>query len=457
MPVLSALVGYVSVGSLYLVAYLMRGSHASMASIFRLNAYVLLYINTFLLHFLVQEPLVGSRNIAIVLLLAVTLFQLFIAIRRSSQGLTGLAFFMGVSTAMMSDSTHIMLPIASFIAMASLYFMHRNGWWRLLLFSIILVYTANLLWFIGNPFLGHPIQFITEHQNGYLYLFVIAAVFSLTALLPQRGLFPDNTAVTSVIVNGVGFSFLIALYVLSFFKGNYTLLFGSIALFCILYSILLQFRSAWKVTASLYALYGFVALSVTVFGIYGLPRAYYLLSLQSLLVVSMALWFRSRVIVIMNTALFVILLIAYFASAQLINSANISFALVALVTARIVNWKRDRLNIKTELIRNTYLLAGFVMVLFALYKLIPAHYVTVSWSAAAITYFVLSFALKNIKYRYLALGTMVATAIYLFMVDLARVEILYRVLAFLLLAVVSIVLSLYYTRRKAGKHGVTEE
>jgi hypothetical protein len=208
--------------------------------------------------------------------------------------------------------------------------------------------------------------------------------------------------------------------------------------------------------ASLYALYGFVALSVTVYGIYGFPKAYFLLSLQSLLVVIMALWFRSRVIVVMNTGLFLILLVTYLSTSTSVNSVNISFALVALITARTLNWKKQMLRIKTELLRNTYLVTGFIMVLYALYRLVPGPYVTLSWTCAAILYFVLSFAIHNIKYRYLALATMVATALYLFIVDLARVEIIFRVVAFLFLAVLSIVLSLYYTRRRNKKTELKE-
>ena len=124
----------------------------------------------------------------------------------------------------------------------------------------------------------------------------------------------------------------------------------------------------------------FVALSVTVFGIYGLPRAYFLLALQSLLVVSMALWFRSKVIVVMNTFLFIILLIVYLATVHSLDSANFAFALVSLVTARTLNWQKKRLEIKTELLRNTYLIIGFSMMLYALYKIVPGNYVTLSWA-----------------------------------------------------------------------------
>jgi len=47
----------------------------------------------------------------------------------------------------------------------------------------------------------------------------------------------------------------------------------------------------------------------------------------------------------------------------------------------------------------------------------------------------------------MALGTMICAAFYLFIIDLASIEIVYRVLALLLLAVVSIGISIYYSNR----------
>jgi uncharacterized membrane protein len=93
------------------------------------------------------------------------------------------------------------------------------------------------------------------------------------------------------------------------------------------------------------------------------------------------------------------------------------------------------------------------MVLNALYHAVPGQFVTLSWTFTAVLYFGLSFILKNVKYRYMALGTMISAAIYLFIVDLARIEVIYRVLAFLSLAVISIGISIYYTSRlkRSGK------
>ena len=93
----------------------------------------------------------------------------------------------------------------------------------------------------------------------------------------------------------------------------------------------------------------------------------------------------------------------------------------------------------------------FIMVLFTLYHLVPRQFVTLSWTMAAVLYFVFSMLLKNVKYRYMALATLMATAIYLFIVDLARIELVYRVIALFFLAIIAIALSFYYSKKQKEK------
>ena len=90
---------------------------------------------------------------------------------------------------------------------------------------------------------------------------------------------------------------------------------------------------------------------------------------------------------------------------------------------------------------------GFIMMLVALMQAVPKQFVTFSWTMAALLYFLISLLLKNVKYRYMALGTMICAAFYLFLVDLAKIEIVYRILALLFLAAISIGISIYYTNR----------
>ena len=241
--------------------------------------------------------------------------------------------------------------------------------------------------------------------------------------------------------------FFLLFVVLSFFSNGYVTLFAGITLGCLIYSIILHSRSNWNFASAFYALYGFMAMSIALYGLVGLPKVYLLLSVQSLLVVSMALWFRNKLIVVMNSLLFMTILAIYLFSSKTIDGVNFSFALVALISARIINWQSSRLQIQTDLIRNLYMIEGFIMVLYALIHAVPKQFVTLSWTMAALLYFLISILLKNVKYRYMALGTMICAAFYLFIVDLARIEIVYRVLALLFLAAISIGISIYYTNR----------
>ena len=163
-----------------------------------------------------------------------------------------------------------------------------------MIISIVLVYFTFLIWIMGNPFVSGSFQIIANHNFGYIYLFTCALSYSMLALFPKSDELPEHLLNAGIILNGIGFSFILTLAVLSFFTDTYFIYFGLIAAFSMGYSIFLQSRNTWKSIAAMYAIYSFVALSITIGGIYKFPLAFFLLSIQSLLVVSMALWFRSR-------------------------------------------------------------------------------------------------------------------------------------------------------------------
>jgi hypothetical protein len=286
---------------------------------------------------------------------------------------------------------------------------------------------------------------------GYIYLYTIAMAYSFLALLPPSDRTRQNQLQPSIVLNGLGFSLMMAIAVPAFFSENYYVYFGLIAAFCLVYSIWLQIRGSWKTIAAMYALYSFVSLSITIAGVYHFPLAFFLLSIQSLLVVSMALWFRSRFIVVMNTILFIGLLLTYIFTGDPLNSINFSFALVALVTARILNWKKQRLEIRTEWIRNIFLFTGAIMVLFSLHKAVPANFITLSWALSALVFFLLSIIIRNIKYRWLAIITMVLTVFYLFLVDLSNISLGYRIVALMFISTISLGISMFYSRRQRSK------
>lgn len=449
---ISSILGFATITGIFVLSHYLKDTSPHMAKIFKLNAYLLVFYVTLKLHFFTKNPIISNEVLGIVLLMIVTTIILYISLRKKYALLTGLSIILIATTAILSDTTHVMLPLAALISIIGITLLYRLAWIRLVFLSIFMTYTIILFWMINNPFMGHPIQIISTHQFGYLYIYSIAGIFSLIALMPIKDeAYSALGIIGAIFLNGLFFIFLISLFVFSFYKSNYILPSGLIAFYCIIYSIVLKVRSDWKITSALYALFGFVALSVCIYAYYDFPRAFFFLAFQSLLVVSMAIWFRSKFIVIMNSFLYVIILMIYLSAYDSANGMNISFVIVALATARILNWKKERLTIQTDLIRNFYLLIAFFMGLFTLYHLIPDQYITLSWTVTALVYFVLSIILKNAKYRYMALGTMIAAAILLFIVDLARIELIYRVIAMLFLAVISIGLSFYYAKKLKNK------
>ena len=444
---LSVLFGYFIAAAIFFLANYIKKTNVHLAFIFRMNAQVLLYYITVRLHFFSISPIIAGKTISLILLLLIVGLQIYFSIQDRSQTYAALAVIFAIATATLGDATYFMLPIVIVTGATTVYFYYRFKWEPLLMITIFLSYISYLLWLFGNPLMGHPMQMISEHSYGVVYLLGLGACFSIMSLFRKREADTDEFLISVIIVNGILFTILLLFIVLRFYSSDYVVLFTLITVCCLIYSTILHSKSDWNFASAFYALYGFMAMSIAFYGLFGLPRVYLLLSVQSLLVVSMALWFRNRLIIVMNSLLFLTILIVYLLSSKHVNGVNFCFVFIALISARIINWKRSRLQIKTDMIRNLYMLEGFFMMLFALLHAVPKQFVTFSWTMAALLYFIISLLLKNIKYRYMALGSMICSAFYLFIVDLARIGLIYRVFALLFLAAISIGISIYYTNR----------
>jgi hypothetical protein len=444
---LSLILGYLAAAAIFFLANYLKKTNVHLAFIFRINAHILLYYITVRLHFFSSTPALSNKTISVIILLLLVVFQAYLSIRNKSQVFAVLTVIFAITTAFIGDATHFMLPLVTLTAAGTVYCYYRFNWQPLLVLTTFLTYISFFLWMFGNPFMGHPMVMIQEQHFGVIYLFGLGACFSFVLLFRKKDASSDDFLIGETITNGILFTFLLLLVVLRFFSTDYVVLFSIITICCLIYSTILHSRSDWNFASAFYSLYGFMAMTIALYGLYGLPRVYLLLSVQSLIVVSMALWFRNRLIAVLNSLLFLTILAVYLLSSKSIDGINFSFALVALISARIINWQKSRLQIETDLMRNLYLIEGFFMVLYALFHAVPRHFVTLSWTMAALLYFILSFILKNVKYRYMALGTMICAAIYLFIIDLARIEIIYRVLALLFFAAISIGISIYYTNR----------
>ena len=444
--------GFGSVAMVYLLGYVTRNTLPYMSRLFIYNGHLLLYIQAMRICLFPTSQIIENSFLGHAVVLVVLISLLYLAYRNTSQVLAIIVWLMMAITAIADGQSHFMLSLMVAISLTAIFFVIRKGWWTGLMVSIILSYFIYLMWILGNPLSSGSFEIIAVHRMGHVYLLASALAYSLLALLPASEKFPRKQLQPAIVLNGLGFSFLITVTVLAFFSENYFMLFGLIALFAIGYSILLQLRGTWKYIASMYALYSFVAISITIAGAFHFPLAFLLLSVQSLLVIIVALWFHSRFMVIMNTILLLGLLIAYFITGESLHAVNFCFAFVALVTARILNWKKQRLEIRTELIRNLFLFAGAFMVLFSLHEAVAPNFVTLSWTMAALGFFILSVLIRNMKYRWLAISTVVVTVFYLFLVDLSNISLGYRIVALLFISAISLGISIFYSRRqKSGK------
>jgi hypothetical protein len=445
--ILGVIIGYASSALIYYISDYLKKSNNHLSFMFKMNAQIVLFYVTLRLHFFSAEPLIGNITLSILLLLLIVAFQVYLSVRNQSQAFATLAVLFLLSTAVMSDSIVFIMPFVIIAAAGATFYLLHFKWKSLFVATIILAYICFLLWIIGDPVMGHPVKLITEKYLSVVCLFSLGAIFSAALFFRDKDGSDDDYLIGVTVINGILFTFLLLVVVMGFFSTAYVLLFAGITIGCLVYSIILHSRSTWNFASAFYALYGFMAMSIALYGTVGLPKVYLLLAVQSLIVVSMALWFKNRLIVIMNSLLFMTIMATYLFSANPVNGVNFSFALVALISARAINWQSSRLKIQTDIIRNLYMIEGFIMVLYALIHAVPKQFITLSWTMAALLYFLISILLKNVKYRYMALGTVICAAFYLFIVDLARIELVFRILALLFLAAISIGISIYYSNR----------
>jgi hypothetical protein len=444
---LSVLIGYIAAASIFYMANYLRKTNSHLSFMFKINAQILLFYITLRLHFFSASPILTGRTISVLILLLIIGLQVYMSIRNKSEVFAALSVIFALTAAIVSEETHFMLPLVILTAAGSVFYYFRFSWQPVLIITIIFTYISYFLWMVGNPVMSHDMKLIADLHGGIIYFFGLGACYSFVLLFRKQKSLSDDFLTGVTFVNGIFFSLILVFIVLGFYSKNYVALFSVITIFCLIYSVVLHSGSDWNFGAAYYALYGFMAMSIALYGLVGFPRVYLLLSVQSLIVVSMALWFRNKLIIVMNSLLFLTILLIYLLSSKSVNGVNFSFALIPLISARIINWKKSRLHIETDLMRNLYLIEGFFMVLYALLHAVPKQFITLSWTIAALLYFLLSFILKIAKYRYMALGTMICAAFYLFLVDLARIEIIYRVLALLVLAAISIGISIYYSNR----------
>ncbi len=442
-----SLIGYALAMGFLLLARSWRDSFAPLAGQLRGVAMALLFFATLRLYFFSPRPVLGTDTALgqAVLVLAV-IANLVIAWRRRCPWLLALALFTGCIATLAVGSAGFVLPSLVVLAVLVVGLSSRGGWPILWVAAIPVLPVTGLVWALNDPFLGHPFQWVTVPPAAPFLLLVATAILG-TGQLWRRPDTPDeNIPNAGALLNcALGFGLFLVLTLLApvvWFAPSHL---AAAAVFLLL-AALFRIRRSGEVPPFLYAMTGNLALSLAILRSFPMPDVFVWLSVQSILVVAAAVWFRSRFIVVANFLIYTMIVLAYAVLADRETGISVGFGIVALASARILHWQKDRLELKTELMRNAYLVGAFIVFPYALYHLVAVRHVGFAWVGLALFYYVMNLIVRSPKFRWMGHATLLLTTVYVLMVGTRQFEPVYRVLSFLVLGTVLLVVSLVFSR-----------
>ena len=441
-----SLAGYSAALILFLIAHFWRGSFDLVSRYSRGAGMALLYFATLRMYFFGSSPLlrVDSAAGAAVLSLIVAV-NLGIAHRRQSPYLFSLALGTGYVTAVAVGSPGFVWIAVAVLSVITIHARIKYAWPGVLLLGIALTHLAYFTWAAGNPVLSHQIHLLDEPRSGIFILLVCTAILALGSILrPDRELEDPGTIVSGLLNCGLGYGVFLV-HSLAFGAGFAAAHLTASLVFLAL-AVTFWMRERSRASTFLYAMTGYMALSMAIIKATAAPDVFVWLSLQSVVVAATAVWFRSRFIVVANFVIYLAIVLAYVILAERETGISLGIGIVALGSARILNWQKERLELKTELMRNAYLLSAFAIFPYALYHLVPGGYVGLAWVGVALFYYLLNLVVRNRKYRWLGHATLLLTALYLLIIGTSRFEPRYRILSFFVLGTVLLVVSLVFTK-----------
>jgi hypothetical protein len=456
---LPSLLGYALVGGIFFLSHYWKESFQQISRYLLGGGLLLLYFATLRLSHFTPVPAITTPAIELPLLLVVVVYNLSVAFKRQSIYLTASHLALGYLTALIGGQTVFVLSVLTLLSVITVYFTLKFRWNTLLAIGIILTYLTHFIWTANNPFFGNTLQFGFSPQIHLAFILLYTIIFASAELFRSRDIpehFPGilNTVLTALFGYG--------LFALSTFVAqNISIAAWQLAASAIFLALSVVFwvREHSVYATFVYAILGYTALSAAIVAQFPQPDFFVWLCWQSIIVVSTAVWFRSRFIIVANFAIYLFVFISYLITAATVGSVSVTFGIVALLSARILNWQRDRLELRTDLMRHAYLASALLFLPYALYNSVPPHFVSGSWLILASFYYIASRILKSRKYRWMALLTTLLTILYVFIVDLTTVDPVVRIVSFLVVGSVLLTISMIYSRKKqstASKPQTTE-
>ena len=445
-----SLIGYVLVGFLFWLSNYWKSSLQFISQYIFGGALLLLFFSTLRLHFFSSNPTVENPTLELLMLIAVSIFHISFSFKRKSIYLMAFGISLISITALISDSYWLIFFILVLISGWSVYLKRILDWNSFYTYAILLVYITHFVWFIGNPVAGNKIALQSSPLINIYFLLLYCLIYAYGNLSGNRNEKESVNSILNTLLNSFLCFFLLLIIALSKFSSTVALSELIASSVFLLLSIMFYERQKSKYSTFFYAILGYTALSVAIVNNFPKPEYFVWLSWQSLVVVATALWFRSKIIIVANFIMYLMIFFSYLVLEEKIGAIALGFGIVALISARILNWQKHRLDLTTDAMRLSYLGSAFIIFPYALYHIVPKDYVGLSWTIVAIGYYVMSIILKNKKYRWLALLTFLLTVAYILFVGTTNLDPSYRIISFMFLGIVLLAISILYAKRKKG-------
>jgi len=450
--------GAVAGGLLLALATWWRGAFELVARYFWGAGLAVLYFAAVRLFFFGQPPAIPPDSaLAPAMLLTVAGGIVAVGYVRRSLWLAGLGLLALAASVVAFGTPWLVRPGVLLLSGLAGFLSGARGWEALLPFGTVLGTFVYALWMMGSPHLGNPVRLTAQDGAGPLVLLAQLVIIA-AGYLRRRDKTEGPLLGLGTVVNC---AFGYGLFLLHTVGAYRTTLAGlQLAAFVVLLGVAVAF---WRLEQSrlatfFYAMTGYLALTVAIVKAVDGPAVFVWLSVQSVVVVATAIWFRSRFIVVANFLIYVLIVLSYVVAVKVETGISLGFGLVALASARILNWQQRRLELKTELMRNAYLVSAFVVFPYALSHLVEGKLVALAWVGLALFYYVANLVVRSPKFRWMGHATLLLTALYLAIAGTSRFGPVYRVLSFLVLGTVLLVVSLIFTRlRKRRESDVAAE
>jgi len=444
-----SLFGYFLVGLVFSLSYFWRHLFSHISRYLLGGGMILLYFTTLRLFYFSVPPVLESKGLEIILLSAVVIINFSIAFKKRSAFLSSISLTLAYLAVLLSGNAYFIFTAIAFLAVFTVFMKWHRQWDHVFIYGIFLTYLTHFLWFINNPFLGNRIEFVSTPQANIYFLLLYSVIYGTANLFHRENKNEDSALITATLLNSIAAYSFFLLLTLTKFNSALTISHLLAASLYLLFSIWFWIKEKSKYATFFYAITGYMALSIAIIFQFQRPDFFIWLNWQSVLVISTAIWFRSKFIIVANFFIFLIIFITYLGIESELSLLSLGFGIVALLSARILNWKKHRLELKTEMMRNAYLSTAFFIFPYTLYQIVPGGYVILAWLAVALMYYLLSLTLKNNKYRWMAVLTILLTVLYVFVIGIIKLEGVYRIVSFLVLGIMLISLSLIYTRIKS--------